>query len=96
MNDVFIPDTMNQTIASVAALKLFNQISYRRIALDFNLPKFSRMGTHPTYMGFIVFKSNPTVEAMVEKTVKLFSNIILADYIRTSEQDSLYSLNDIQ
>jgi len=95
MDQVFIPDAINQIETSVSALKLFNQISYRRIGIDFCLPKMSRPATHPVYMGNMVAKSTPVVEDIVSRTVHFISNMIIADYLLTSNQHTTYSLNDL-
>jgi len=90
MEDVCIPDTINQVEVPVSVLKLFNQISFRRIIIDFSLPMLYKMGTHYMYIGLVIGPSSSTVEAMIDKTVSLFSNIILADFIRTSEKTAEY------
>jgi len=95
MDQVFIPDAINQIETSVSALKLFNQLSYRRVGIDFCLPKMSRPATHPVYMGNMVTKSTPVVEDIVSRTVQFISNMIVADYVLTSHQHTTYSLNDL-
>eukprot|EP00833_Pecoramyces_ruminatium_P018508 jgi/Orpsp1_1/1192540/evm.model.d7180000094079.1 len=95
MDDVFIPDTYNQIEVAVSALKLFNQISFRRIIIDFSLPGLAKLSTHPVYIGYVFIPRNDIINSMVSKSVSLFSNIILADYIRTSEQGSTFSLNSL-
>jgi len=94
MEDVCIPDTINQVEVPVSVLKLFNQISFRRIIIDFSLPMLYKMGTHYMYIGLVIGPSSSTVEAMIDKTVSLFSNIILADFIRTSGQTAEYSISE--
>ncbi|KAG4095630.1 hypothetical protein H8356DRAFT_996592 [Neocallimastix lanati (nom. inval.)] len=95
MDDVFIPDTYNQVEVAISALKLFNQISFRRIIIDFSLPGFAKMATHPVYIGYVIVPSNSTINAMVSKSVSLISNLILADYLRTSQQSSTFTLNSL-
>ncbi len=95
MDKIFIPDTVNQIKTSVSALKLFNQLSYRRIGIDFCLPKLWKVSTHPVYMGNMLVKRTPTVKDIVSRTVNFISNMILADYLLTSNQHTIYSLNDL-
>ncbi|OUM61583.1 hypothetical protein PIROE2DRAFT_62412 [Piromyces sp. E2] len=95
MENVFIPDTINQVEVAVSALKLFNEISFRRIIIDFSLPILARVGTHAMYMGNVIMPCDTAMHNMISKTVSLFSNIILADYLLTSDQYTSYSLNEI-
>ncbi|ORX46913.1 hypothetical protein BCR36DRAFT_405519 [Piromyces finnis] len=95
MENVFIPDTINQVEVAVSTLKLFNEIAFRRIIIDFSLSKLARVGTHTIYIGNDIIPYDTPTLAMISKSVGLFSNIILADYLLTSNQYTFYSLNDI-
>ncbi|ORX46908.1 hypothetical protein BCR36DRAFT_413854 [Piromyces finnis] len=94
MEDEFLIDNDNQTEIPVALIKLFNQISYRRISLDFVVPYgLLRMLTHGLCLDVdFILARRACIKMMAKKTKLFYSHLIIADFIRTSKQTDDYSL----
>jgi len=94
MKDEFIIDNENQVKVPLGLVKKFNQIPFRRVTFDFMVPAgMLRMFSHSLcldveYIDYEKYKIKP----VVEKTRKFYCNLLIADYIRTSNQTNNYSL----
>jgi len=92
--DKYLSDNENQSDIPLYALKKFNSIPYRRISIDFLLPKgLDRLGTHGSCLGtkWTLFDKE-CIRNLAKKTINFYGSLLIADYILTSGQKDTYSL----
>lgn len=97
MEDEFVIDNINETEIPVALIKLFNQISFRRVSMDFVVPYgVLRMLTHGLCLDVdFILARRACIRNMAEKTKSFYTHLLIADFIRTSEQRDTYSLTSL-
>jgi len=97
MEDEFVIDNINETEIPVALIKLFNQISFRRVSMDFVVPYgVLRMLTHGLCLDVdFILARRTCIRNMAEKTKSFYTHLLIADFIRTSEQRDTYSLTSL-
>jgi len=98
MEDVFVMDNDNQQDIPVALIKKFNQISFRRVSFDLLVPFHWKLYTHGLDIGFPkdnFIKPNAYMRRISAKTLSFYAHLLIADFIRTSEQTNTYSLYNL-
>jgi len=94
LKDKFLIDNENQSEVPVYALKNFNSIPWRRVSIDLLLPRgLDRLGTHGACLGTKwTLIDKQCIKDIAAKTINFYGNLLIADYILTSEQQDSYSL----
>jgi len=98
LEDVFVTDNDGQQDIPVALIKKFNQISFRRVSFDLLVPFHWKLYTHGLDLGFppdSFIKPNAYMRCIIKKIVPFYANLLIADFIKTSEQSNTYSLNNL-
>jgi len=94
LNKKLLIDNDNQLEIPVYILKKFNSIPYRRVSIDLIAPRgLDRIGTHGICLGskWTIFDKE-CIRNIAKKTVNFYGNLLISDFIWTSEQKDIYSL----